>query len=177
MKKAMIEYAKKEVNDEFYTPRFAVEPLLKYISKDKIIWCPFDTEDSNYVKVFKENGYKVVYSHISKGQDFFYYEPDKYDIIVSNPPFSIKTEVLKRAYSLGKPFAFLLPLTTLEGKQRGELFRKYGLQLIIFDKRIEFISNKKSGVWFNTSYFCYKLLPKDLIFEELKVHDQKDSKL
>lgn len=94
MKKAMIEYAKKEVYDEFYTPRFAVEPLLKYIPKDKIIWCPFDTEDSNYVKVFKENGYKVIYSHISTGQDFFYYEPDEYDIIVSNPPFSIKTEVV-----------------------------------------------------------------------------------
>ncbi|ABJ91423.1 DNA methyltransferase [Thermus phage phiYS40] len=169
MKKALVEHVKKEKDDEFHTPRFAVEPLLKYIPKDKVIWCPFDTEESNYVKVFMENGYKVVYSHISMGQDFFFYEPENYDVIVSNPPFSVKTEILKRAYSLGKPFAFLLPITSLEGKKRGELFRKYGLQLIVFDRRIEFMSTTKTGVWFNTSYFCYKLLPRDLIFEQLEV--------
>lgn len=26
---------------------------------------------------------------------------------------------------------------------------------------------KKSGNWFNTSWFCYKVLPEKLIFEEL----------
>ena len=46
-------------NDECYTERYAVEPLLDYLEpfKDKIIWCPFDTEKSEFVKVFRENGY------------------------------------------------------------------------------------------------------------------------
>ena len=31
-------------NDECYTPAYGVEPIIKYLDKDKIIWCPFDTE-------------------------------------------------------------------------------------------------------------------------------------
>ena len=63
--------------DEQYTPRKTVEILLPYIQhlKDKIIWCPFDKEDSQFIQVLKENGFNVVYSHIEYGQDFFDYEP------------------------------------------------------------------------------------------------------
>ena len=65
--------------DEQYTPKYGVEVLLPHIQhlKDKIIWCPFDKEDSEFVKVLSENGFKVVYSHIEYGQDFFNYEPGK----------------------------------------------------------------------------------------------------
>ena len=28
-------------NDEFYTPYYAIEPLLKYIKLNSTIWCPF----------------------------------------------------------------------------------------------------------------------------------------
>jgi len=170
MKKAMIDYIKKGPNDEIYTPSYAVEPILKYISKDKIIWCPFDKEESQFVKLLKERGNKVIYSHKDEYKNFFEYEPDKWDIIVSNPPYSIKDEVLERCYILKKPFALLLPITTLEGIKRGKLFRENGLQVLVLDKRVEFLEymNKgKKNNWFNTSYFCWKLLPKDLIFVEL----------
>lgn len=42
--------------DEQLTPRKTVEILLPYIThlKNKIIWCPFDKEDSNFVKVLTE---------------------------------------------------------------------------------------------------------------------------
>ena len=55
-------------NDECYTHRYAVEPLLEFLEpfRDKIIWCPFDTEKSEFVKVLQENNFKVVFSHISK---------------------------------------------------------------------------------------------------------------
>jgi len=51
------------------------------------------------------------------------------------------------------------------------LFRKYGIEVLVFDGRVEFISDKK-GNWFNTSWFCYNVLPKQLIFEELKEGDE-----
>ena len=59
--------------DEQYTPYYAVELIIPYIQhfKDKIIWCPCDTEESEFVKVLKENGFNVVNSHIDLGQDFF----------------------------------------------------------------------------------------------------------
>ena len=30
-------------NDESYTPDYGVKPILKYIPKDAIVWCPFDS--------------------------------------------------------------------------------------------------------------------------------------
>ncbi len=43
-------------NDEFYTPDYAVAPIMKYIPKEAKIWCPFDTEDSLFVKNFNRGG-------------------------------------------------------------------------------------------------------------------------
>lgn len=43
-------------NDELYTPFYAVDSILKYISKDKKIWCPFDKEWSAYVQSFIRGG-------------------------------------------------------------------------------------------------------------------------
>ena len=157
-------------NDECYTERYAVEPLLKYLEpyRDKIIWCPFDTKESEFVKVFTEYGYKVTYSHISTGQDYFRYEPAEWDLIISNPPFSGKKRIFERALSFNKPFCLLLPITSLEGIERGKIFREKGIQLLVFDRRCNFIyDNAKKNNWFNTSWFCWKILPKQLIFEEL----------
>ena len=66
-----------------------------------------------------------------------------------------------------KPFALLLPITALEGVERGKMFREHGIELLVLDKRCDFLDNKKSN-WFNTSWFCHRVLPKQLIFEELK---------
>lgn len=38
-------------SDETYTPDYAVKPLLKYLKPNSTIWCPFDKEDSEYVRV------------------------------------------------------------------------------------------------------------------------------
>ena len=67
-------------------------------------------------------GYRVVRSHIDEGKDFFKYEPEEWDILISNPPYSIKDAIIKRVYELNKPFALLLPLNSLQGKQRYKYF-------------------------------------------------------
>ena len=160
-------------SDEVYTPSYAIAPLLKYVKKSDIIWCPFDTEDSEYVKIFKENGNKVIYSHIDLGQNFFDYEPnEKYDFIISNPPFSIKDDVIKRLSELNKPFAMLFPIPTLQGQKRFPYMKN--CQALIFDKRINYFKNKETkeilkGVSFGSFYLCKNFLPSDLIFEELEV--------
>lgn len=106
-------------SDEYFTPSEAIIPLLKYIPKNATIWCPFDDDFSQYVKIFTKNNFNVIATHIDNGQNFFYYEPkNSYDIIISNPPFSCKDDILKRAYELNKPYAFLLPLPTLQGQKR-----------------------------------------------------------
>ena len=96
-------------NDEFYTPVYAIVPIVEYAKRFNKVWLPFDTAESNYVKVFKENGIPVVCTHISDGTDFFNCEvPEGVDCIISNPPYSLKNEVFERLFKLDLPFAMLL---------------------------------------------------------------------
>ena len=155
-------------SDDFQTPAFALSPLLPYLDKNKVIWeCA--SGKGNLANALKFFGYKVVATDISEGKDFLSYEPDYYDIILTNPPYSLKNEFLARAYSFGKPFAFLLPLTFLETQSRQSLFKKYGIEILLLNKRINFEtpSGKGSGAWFATAWFCWKLLPERIMFGEL----------
>ena len=157
-------------NDENYTPRYAVLPIVKYLNKNKIIWCPFDEETSEYVKVLKELGFNVVYSHIKNGQDFFNYEPEKWDILVSNPPFKNKRLFFERALSFGKPFALLMTNTWLNDSAPKQLFKNKDLQLLMFEQRIHFIKpdgTVEKKTTFSSSYYCWNLLPKQIIMEKL----------
>ena len=154
-------------NDECYTPDYGVEPILKYIPEGKIVWCPFDKEDSEFVKQIRE---PIVYSHIDNGQDFFEYEPDEWDIIISNPPYTNKRKYFERVISFNKPFALIMAITWLNDMAPKRLFAGKDLQLLMFDKRMWFIM--ASGVrnchpTFSSAYFCWNFLPKQLIIEEL----------
>lgn len=165
-----------KTDNELYTPFYAVDPIIKYLPKDKIIWCPFDEEWSAFYTRLKELGYKTIRSSLKDGQDFFKYEPSSWDIIISNPPFSIKDKIIKRLYSFDKPFAVLLPLNSLQGKTRYKYFEQ-GIQLLSFDSRICYHNpnNMKiviKGTPFASAYFCRGLLPKDLIVERLNTYER-----
>lgn len=157
--------------DEYYTPKILVEPILQFIKPNSTVWCPFDTENSEFVIALKEAGHKVIYSHIWYGQDFFTYEPtEPYDYIISNPPFTKKLAVLERLYRLNKPFAMVMGLPILNYQEVGEFFLDKPLQLLIVDKKVSFDGNTAS---FNNSYFCRDILPRDLIFYHLPHNNSK----
>lgn len=168
MKNAMVNYMKNTKNDELYTPRYAIYPLLKYLPKNLKIWECTDYGSSNITKVLKESGYEVITTH-KDNFNFLTDTPDfGFDMIITNPPYSLKDEFLARCYGYCKPFCLLLPLTSLEGVKRGKMFRQYGIELLVLDRRINFIYiNAKKSCWFNTSWFCHNVLSKQLIFEEL----------
>ena len=164
-------------NDECYTPDYGVEPILKYIPKDATVWCPFDTEESQFViQISKQN--KVIRSHLDSGQDFFDYEPDEWDMIVSNPPFTDKRKFFERALSFNKPFALIMTNTWLNDSAPKQLFKDKDLQLLMFDKRMKFKSpdgRDNDKITFSSSYYCYNILPKQIIMEELNVPPKKVS--
>ena len=113
MKQAMINYMQQEKNDELYTPNEAIIPILKYLDHNKIYWECTDFGESNITKVLKENGFKVI--HTSKSEiDFLNDKANfEFDVIITNPPYSLKNEFLKKCYEYQKPFMLLLPLTAL----------------------------------------------------------------
>jgi len=155
---------RKHYSDDFQTPPYAIKPLLPYLHKEWVIWEPACGK-GNLVKALENEGFKVIGTDISQGYDFLKWKPEKFDCIVTNPPYSLRYEFIKRCYELGKPWAMLMTLTTLEGK-RQELFRKYGIELLLLNKRINFEtpSGKGSGSWFPVAWFCWKLLPRDIVF-------------
>ena len=152
-------------NDECHTPAYGVLPILEYIPKGKTIWCPFDTEESWFVKLISLQN-PVVYSHISKGENFCTYEPKHWDILISNPPFTNKRLIFKRALHFNKPFALLMTNTWLNDAAPKHLFKDRDLQLLMFDKRMKFDNRDK--ITFSSSYFCWNVLPKQIVMKLLR---------
>lgn len=169
--------------DEQYTPRYGVEILLPHIEhlKDKIIWCPFDKEDSQFVKVLTENGFKVVYSHLEYGQDFLSYEPEKWDVLISNPPYKNKRVYWERALDLKKPFALLLPINILSDSiintTMKEREREREIQLLIPSKRMRFYNAVTGEVGnqptFKASYFAVNLFKEPLLLVDMEINNKK----
>ena len=156
-------------NDNCYTPAYAVQPILEYIPKHATVWCPFDNLDSEYVRLISQQN-TVVSSHLDTGQDFFDYEPEHWDVMVSNPPFTNKRAFFQRALDLGKPFALLMANTWLNDRAPMQLFEERGLQLLLLDRRTEFLQPDAvvSGkITFSSSYFCCDFLPRDIVIKRI----------
>lgn len=161
-------------NDEFYTPEYAIIPLLKYIKPFSTIWCPFDTDNSNFVKILKSKGHLVINSHIEEGKDFFNYIPKQIiDCIISNPPYSLKGEIFEKLFELNIPFAMLVGVVGLfESKKRFNMFKNNNFEIMYFDKRISYFkdySEQKPSLNppFSSVYICHNVLPQRIIFEEI----------
>lgn len=163
-------------NDEFYTPKYAVIPILKYLknhSEIKKIWCPFDTNKSWFVKTLVEEGYEVIYTHVGEEQDFFQIEVPECNAIISNPPYSIKTEVLEYLFKLGIPFAMLLGVVGLfESERRFSMFKENLFEVLYLNRRVAYFKDYEEqrpslNPPFSSVYICSKILPTQICFERI----------
>ena len=162
-------------SDEYYTPRYAVEIILPYLKNFEHIWCPFDKEHSEFVKVLQERGKKVTFGHIETGQDFFDYEqaPDGVECIVSNPPFSKRDAIFKRLYELDLPFAMIMNNNGLfDSKIRFELFKHNTFELLIPKGRMRFFDETmevKNSPNFQSIYVCNGILNKQIEYCDMEI--------
>jgi len=171
--------------DDFQTPAYALKPLMPYLKKEWVVWeCA--QGKGNLRKALRSAGYEVVASDIVTGDDFLTWQPNiAWDCIVTNPPYSLKQKFLARAYQLGKPFAFLLPLTTLETRERQQMFRVHGVEIVLFDRRVAFEMpaglvnpdhrHPGSKSWFATAWFTHGLkIGRQLTFAHLSKDGQME---
>lgn len=124
--------------DEWYSPKSIVELMYNLLNPkaNSSIICPFDTDKSNFVKIGMEQGYKVQYGMT----DWLEADYD-YDYLITNPPFSIKDQVIEKCLKSSKPSALVLPIDAMGGKRRHELYRQYGYPTIyVPSRRINYIS-------------------------------------
>lgn len=170
-------------NDEYYTPNYAITPLLKYLKPNSHICCPFDTEQSNFVNVLIANGHKVTFSHVSTGIDFFNIDFSIYDAVISNPPYSLKNEVLEKLFASGTPFAMLVGVVGLfESKKRFHLFKNNSFEIMYFNRRIAYFKDyneQKPSIKppFSSVYISRGLLPSRIVFEVLPMSNAKTIQL
>ncbi len=157
-------------NDEFYTPSYAIKPLVKYVQSGAHIWCPFDTDESLIVKEFRSAKFTISTTHIQNGFDFFETDP-RGDVIISNPPYSMKGEVFQRLFDIGLPFAMLVGVVGLfESQKRFSMFRDNPFEIMWLNKRVAYFKSYEeqkpslnppfSSVWVTSN-----LLPSGNVFE------------
>jgi hypothetical protein len=166
-------------NDEFYTPAYAVKPIIKYLKAKnfKVVWCPFDTKDSLFVKLLKKEGFTVVHSHIENNENFFEMIVPNCDCIVSNPPYSIKGEVLQYLFELKIPFAMLVGVVGLfESEKRFTMFESNNFEVLYLNKRVAYFKDFKEqkpslNPPFSSIYLCSDILPKQICFERINKRD------
>tara|TARA_R110001632_G_scaffold1216_1_gene5013 strand:+ start:882 stop:1352 length:471 start_codon:yes stop_codon:yes gene_type:complete len=147
-------------SDNYNTNKEDWERIKQYIPTDKKIWSPFYC-DGKQKEYFADMGFNIIH----EDEDFF--DNNKGDIIIDNPPFSKKKEILKRLKEIDKPFILICPSMLLSYKYFQEDFKS--IQILVPYKRINFKhldSNKRNySPPFASFYFCYKMnLPKDLTF-------------
>lgn len=148
------------VHDDYMTDRATWESIRHFIPK-RVIWEAFYGDGSSG-RHLQEMGFDVIH------RDVNFFTSDLGEVIVSNPPFTIKKEVLRRLKELDKPFIIICPISMI---CRGYFIETFGgsIQLIIPRKRIEFRkiggSDQTNRCAFDSAFFCYKIgLPEDIIF-------------
>lgn len=160
-------------NDEFYTPTYAVTPLLKYLKPHSEIWCPFDTEESNFVKMLRAEGHEVNPTHLKTGTDFFSIHTTDFDYVISNPPYSCKGEVLQRLFDMECKFAMLVGVVGLfESQKRFDMFRGNDFEIMYLNRRVAYFKSYEEqkpslNPPFSSVYVCSGVLPKQIMFEQI----------
>lgn len=93
-----------------------------------------------------------------------------YDAIVSNPPFSKRTEVFEKLFESGKPFAMIMNLNGLfDAYKRFDMFRANDFEILVPRGRMRFKAadgETKKQPSFQSCYVCRKMLGKQIVFTE-----------
>lgn len=118
-------------SDYYPTPPDVTESLLKYLDlpKDVTIWEPACGE-GHMVKVLRDAGYLTFASDIrctgfgKGGIDFLKADKSFGEWIITNPPFALAEDFIRKARSMDVSFAMLLKSQYWHSKKRFPLFKE-----------------------------------------------------
>lgn len=137
--------AKDRQDNEFYTLYSSVEYVfnnvegLKEYVKDKILYLPCDTENSNIYKYLINNKEELQIKEILHTSDDYYKHHDLYrkaDIVITNPPFTKICKWILFLYEMNKEFIIWAPFTVFQYKSLSEYVIKDQLKVICYGTEI-----------------------------------------
>ena len=120
-------------SDEWYTSQETVDIAIKLLNPepDSLILCPYDSENSWFVKTLEAMEHTVIYGI----DDFIEGDFRLCDYIITNPPFSIKDKVIKKVYEYGLKAVLIMPIDALGGVKRHEMYKEYGFPSVYVPSR------------------------------------------
>ena len=149
----MLNFRKGEYSDNYKTPDETWVQLVNLLKNEKIhfetVWEPFYFNGECVLKNF--------FNTIHEDIDFF--ENNLGDVVISNPPYSIKSKVLDRLFELNKPFILLMPGHVISTKYYQKFLPK--TSLLVPKKRIQFLEGNKC--LFDTFFYCWNIFPTQII--------------
>ncbi len=145
-------------------PELLLSTLPTILPTKSTIWEPFVGISNRSTKTYLELGHAV----LETTSDFFTIDEwplDKHGkpmILVSNPPFSRKFEVLDRLFQFKQPFAILLPSWVFASASVRKMMKKHDIdiQIIIPNMRTHYFNTEGQQVRktaFDSVYIAYGL--------------------
>jgi len=139
--------ANREKNDFYATPEESTEKLLNVVTFRGRIYEPCCGQ-GHISEVLVKHGYEVFSSDlVDRGYGTprvdFLMETQKYDNVVTNPPFKNALEFAEKALELSRyKVALLLKLSFLEGVARRNFFKRYPPEKVwVFSQRQALMKN------------------------------------
>ena len=122
-------HGKRRANDFYPTPPECTVALCEFLEDHFLLWrgsriwepaCG----DGAMVRVFEDRGYTVIGTDIMQGQDYLTADMPSGDVdwIITNPPFCLAQDFIRRSVQHGKPFALLLKSQYWHSAKRHKLF-------------------------------------------------------
>lgn len=162
--------------DYFQTPNYATDLIVPFLPRGVVWECA--SGSGKMADRLKSKGFPVFETDIINNENFLSYAPKwDFDMIVTNPPFSLKRKFFERCMFFNKPFALLIPVDFC-----GWLLRAMqdGAEWVIPTRRIDFItptgrSGDDSSSQFHSGWLTYGMkLPKQIVIVELSNQEKEN---
>ena len=157
------------MSDEYYTPNKVWDSIIHLLTdKTMIIYEPFFGQGHTF-DYFDKRDYITIGD---KDERFFSLHSDlnlgMCDCVITNPPFSIKYEIIEYLVKRDVPFVLLFPLQSTTTIKFRKCFNDKidHVTMIIPKGRIKYINTNDEikSPNFDSCYVCYKMFKKQLIF-------------
>ena len=139
-------------NDNWESPPEAFMDVREVIA-GRVCWDPFYSQGRAAAFLLEAGAAKVIHEE----KDAFEWSPEC-ELIVTNPPFSIKKKCLAYLLGLGRDVLILLPLVDLASVWFREVVGARGYSMYVPEKRYAFLKDgiRQPGVAFPSVWFFFQ---------------------